>query len=81
MLLQSLNRNVWLLSVSHIFSFAGASVTFFLGGIIGALLAPTMTMATLPVAASVVGTAIGTVPAAILMSKKGRRFGFMGAAV
>jgi len=79
--IQSLSRNVWLLSVSHAFSFAGASVTFFLGGIIGALMAPSITMATLPVAASVVGTAIGTVPAAMLMSKKGRQFGFIGAAV
>lgn len=79
--IKSLSRNVWLLSVSHAFSFAGASVTFFLGGIIGALMAPSMSMATLPVAAMVVGTAIGTVPAAMLMSKKGRKFGFIGAAI
>ena len=81
MLAQSLSRTVWLLSVSHAFSFTAASVTFFLGGIIGAQLAPSVTMATLPVAASVVGTALGTVPAAMLMSKKGRRFGFIGAAI
>jgi MFS family permease len=78
---QALNRNVWLLSVAHVFSFAGASVTFFLGSIIGALLAPSMNWATLPVTAMVVGTAIGTVPAAMLMSKKGRRFGFISAAI
>jgi MFS family permease len=78
---KTLSRNVWLLSVSHAFSFAGASVTFFLGGIIGALLAPSIAMATLPVAASVIGTAIGTWPAAIFMSKKGRKTGFISAAV
>ncbi|MCO4836517.1 MAG: MFS transporter [Oceanospirillaceae bacterium] len=78
---KNLSRNVWLLSISHAFSFAGASVTFFLGGIIGALLAPSITMATLPVAASVVGTAIGTWPAAIFMSKKGRKIGFISAAI
>ncbi|MFT7454353.1 MAG: MFS family permease, partial [Saprospiraceae bacterium] len=78
---QALNRNVWLLCVAHVFSFAGASVTFFLGSIIGALLAPSMNWATLPVTAMVVGTAIGTVPAAMLMSKKGRRFGFISAAI
>ena len=78
---QALNRNVWLLCVAHVFSFAGASVTFFLGSIIGALLAPSINWATLPVTAMVVGTAIGTVPAAMLMSKKGRRFGFISAAI
>lgn len=76
-----LSRNVWLLSLSHVFSFAGASVTFFLGGIIGALIAPSVGWATFPVAAMVVGTALGTIPAAVLMSKKGRKFGFIGAAI
>ena len=37
---KTFSRNVWLLSVCHAFSFTGASVTFFLGGIICALLAP-----------------------------------------
>ena len=41
----TLSRNVWLLSIAHIFSFAGASVTFFLGGIIGAQLAPSLSWA------------------------------------
>jgi|TARA_B110000467_G_scaffold28298_1_gene25493 MFS family permease len=76
-----LSKNVWLLSIAHIFSFAGASVTFFLGGIIGAQLAPSLSWATMPVAAMVVGTALGTVPAAMVMSKKGRRFGFIGASI
>ena len=75
-----LSRNVWLLSLSHVFSFSGASVTFFLGGIIGALIAPSIGWATFPVAAMVVGTALGTIPAAVLMSKKGRKFGFISAA-
>ena len=62
----TLSKNVWLLSIAHIFSFAGASVTFFLGGIIGAQLAPSLSWATMPVAAMVVGTALGTVPAAMV---------------
>tara|TARA_B110000503_G_scaffold72593_1_gene112270 strand:- start:3879 stop:5090 length:1212 start_codon:yes stop_codon:yes gene_type:complete len=78
---QALNRNVWLLSVAYVFSFAGASITIFIGGIIGALLAPSMTWSTLPVTAMVVGTATGTVPAALLMSKKGRRFGFISSSI
>jgi MFS family permease len=74
-------RNVWLLCLAQVFAFTGANVTIFLGGIIGAILAPSIALATLPVAAMIVGTASGTVPAAMIMSRKGRRFGFVGASV
>ena len=77
----SFTRNVWLLCLAQVFAFTGANVTIFLGGIVGSLLAPSLVLATLPVAAMIVGTASGTIPAAILMSKMGRRFGFMGASV
>jgi len=77
----SFTRNVWLLCLAQVFAFTGANVTIFLGGIVGSLLAPSLALATLPVAAMIVGTASGTIPAAMLMSKMGRRFGFVGAAV
>jgi MFS family permease len=77
----SFTRNVWLLCLAQVFAFTGANVTIFLGGIVGSLLAPSLALATLPVAAMIVGTASGTIPAAMVMSKIGRRFGFMGAAV
>lgn len=81
MQLRSLHPNVWLLSVSHALSFAGASVTFLLGGIIGTLLAPSLALATLPVAVCVIGTAVGTLPATRLMQRMGRKTGFIGGAV
>lgn len=56
---------------------AGAPAMVLLGGIIGSALAPHPSWATLPVAAMVVGVAVFTVPAALLMKKIGRRPGFM----
>ena len=47
-----------------------------LGGIVGRTLAPTPALSTLPLSLFVVGTAVGTVPAAWLMSKIGRARGF-----
>ena len=48
-----------------------------LAAILGALLAPDKSLATLPVAAMVVGTAIASLPAAMLMRRLGRRAGFL----
>ena len=56
---------------------SGAPVIVLLGGIIGSSLAPHPSWATLPVAMLVVGGALCTVPAAILMERIGRRPGFM----
>lgn len=51
-----------------------------LAAILGARLAPDKSLATLPVAAMVIGTAIASLPAALLMRRVGRRVGFqMGA--
>jgi len=52
-----------------------------LGGIVGSKLAPTPALATLPVSLMVVGTALSTVPAAMLMKLIGRRLGFSLAAL
>lgn len=79
--LQNFTRNVWLLCLAQVFAFTATNVTIFLGGIVGSLLAPTHTLATMPVAFMIVGTASGTVPASLIMSKKGRRFGFVSAAI
>jgi MFS family permease len=48
-----------------------------LAGILGAALAPDKGLATLPIAAMVVGTAIASLPASFLMRKIGRRAGFV----
>ena len=51
-----------------------------LGGIVGSQLASTPALATLPVSLMVVGTALSTIPAAMLMKAIGRRLGFSLAA-
>lgn len=53
-----------------------------LAAILGSLLAPDKSLATLPVAAMVIGTAMASLPAAMLMRRLGRRVGFlMGASL
>ena len=58
----------------------GAPMLVLLGGIIGATLAPSSDLATLPLALMIVGTAATTVPASLLMRRFGRKPGFIFAA-
>jgi len=74
-----MNRNVLLLSCSMALGLSGAPVITLLGGIIGTSLAPYPSLSTLPVALMVLGIALCTIPAALLMKKIGRRLGFMSA--
>ena len=76
-----MNKNLWLLIFSQIFAFTAAPVTVFLSGIIGSNLSPTKSLATLPMAVSVVGIALFAFFAAKLMSIVGRRLGFIYASV
>tara|TARA_R110002110_G_scaffold127116_5_gene305879 strand:+ start:362 stop:1474 length:1113 start_codon:yes stop_codon:yes gene_type:complete len=48
-----------------------------LGGLVGVRLAPTPSLATLPVALMIIGTALTTIPAALLMQRIGRRNVFL----
>lgn len=48
-----------------------------LAAVLGGQLAPSPSWATLPVAAMVIGTAVASLPASILMRRHGRRFGFL----
>jgi MFS family permease len=75
-------RNIAILSLSQAVSGMGITMVLLLGGLVGADLAPSPAWATLPVALTVVGTALFAVPAALLMRRIGRRLGFaMAAAV
>jgi len=76
-----MNRNLWLLTLSQIFGFTAATITVFLSGIIGSQITSIKSLSTLPTALSVVGTAIFTILAAKIMSKIGRRLGFIFAAL
>lgn len=52
------------------------------GALVGLLIAQDKSLATLPVTATVTGTALATIPAAMIMRRIGRKFGFiLGASV
>ena len=73
-----LPKNVWILSLSlALFMSLGVFIVF-VGGIVGNSLATTKSLATLPVALIVVGTASSIVPVVRLMSFYGRRKVFLG---
>lgn len=74
-------RNVSILSISQVLGLTGSVMVVFIGGIIGIELAPTPALATLPIAIMVVGVALSTVPASLLMKRIGRRRGFQSAAM
>lgn len=74
-------RNVGILGVGQALGSAGISMMVLLGGIIGADIAPTPTLATLPISIQVLGVAVSTVPASFLMRRFGRRRGFVGASL
>lgn len=70
-------RNVALLTASQALALSAVVLSLTLAGILGATLAPDKGLATLPIAAMVVGTAIASIPASMLMRWLGRRAGFL----
>lgn len=73
----TVQRNVLLLASSQAATLSAIVISMVLGAIVGAVLAPDKGLATLPIAAMVVGTALATLPAATLMRRHGRRAGFV----
>ncbi|WP_109830380.1 MFS transporter [Reichenbachiella versicolor] len=73
----SLKKNVWILTIAQALMMSAASLVVFVGGIVGAKLAPEETLSTLPVASIVIGTAIATVPVAMTMKALGRKKTFL----
>lgn len=72
---------VWMLSVTQALCMAGSFLFFLLGGIIGSSLAPSPTLATLPVSVLILGLAASVVPAGALIRRFGRRAVFTGSAL
>ena len=70
-------RNVLLLAISQALMLSVVVMAMALGAILGGGLAPDKGYATLPIAVMVIGTAIASMPAAILMRRFGRRTGFL----
>ena len=75
-----MNRTLITLTLAACVAQTGAPMVVLLGGIVGAGLAPLPGLATLPVALMIVGTAMTTIPASLLMRRMGRKFGFIFAA-
>ncbi len=76
-----MNKNLWIITVSQIFSFTPAPVNVFLSGIIGSTLSPIKSLQTVPTSLMIVGIAIFSFFAAKIMSKIGRKAGFLYAAI
>ena len=75
-------RNVLLLAFSQAVTLSAVVMSMTLAAILGGNLAPDRGLATLPIAVMVIGTALASLPAALLMRRHGRRAGFViGAAV
>ncbi|OUS32141.1 hypothetical protein A9Q99_01680 [Gammaproteobacteria bacterium 45_16_T64] len=70
---QSLAKNVWVLAGVLAFANCSAPIIVFVGSIVGGLLAPDKSLATLPVALFVVGAATSAIPTALLMQRVGRK--------
>ncbi len=75
------SRNVVILSLSQVLSMTAITTVVFVGGITGAELTSNPTLATLPVAVMVIGVALFTIPASLLMNRFGRKRGFQFAAL
>lgn len=74
-------RNAIILALANAVGGSFGSICVTLGGLVGAyLLGADKHLATLPITAMNLGTAAGAMPAAELMRRVGRRFGFMGGA-
>ena len=74
-------RQVWILTIAQAFAACGTITLVAFGGIVGARLAPTPALATLPWSLSIVGVAAASLPAALLMQRIGRRPVFVGSAL
>ena len=70
-------RNALILAIGQALYGSATVIMFTTAGLVGVQIAPSKEWATLPISAFVIGTAVTTIPAALLMKKIGRRPGFM----
>ncbi|PCI74924.1 MAG: MFS transporter [SAR86 cluster bacterium] len=70
-------RTLIVLTFAQCFGQTAAPILVLLGGIVGAKIAPSIDWATLPIAIQIAGIAFATIPASYLMSKVGRKAGFL----
>lgn len=70
-------RNAMILAASQAIFGATSTALVVTSGLVGSTLAPSMAWATLPMALSIVGTALTTFPISLMMRRLGRRTGFV----
>ncbi|SCB56669.1 Predicted arabinose efflux permease, MFS family [Rhizobium aethiopicum] len=70
-------RNAWILTVAQAFGGANAPIVVSLGGLVGQHLSPDPDLVTLPVSLLNLGLALGTLPAAWVMRRFGRKPGYL----
>ncbi|MEP7239844.1 MAG: MFS transporter [Devosia sp.] len=72
-------RAAWLLALASAIGGSAGPIAIGTGGLVGMALLPMqqMALATVPVSAYIVGSALASVPAALTMRRIGRRLGFM----
>jgi MFS family permease len=71
----SLPKNIYVMSLVMSLSFTTTAMMVLVAGLLGASIAPDPSLATLPIAMTVVATAIATIPAAMIMQAVGRKKG------
>jgi len=74
-------QTVWMLSATQALCMSGSFLFVLLGGIIGSGLAPSPSLATLPVSVLILGLAANVLPAGRLIRRFGRRPLFVGSAL
>lgn len=74
-------RNTWVLTTAQALGGANAPIVISLGGLVGQQLSPDPDLVTLPVSLLNLGLALGTLPAAYIMRRFGRRTGYLSGAV
>ncbi|MBV1914284.1 MAG: MFS transporter [Pseudomonadales bacterium] len=72
-----MNKNLIVLFIAQSLGMCSGPVVILLGGILGAQLASSSELATLPVAFMIVGTVLSITPATMIMKRFGRRAGFI----
>jgi MFS family permease len=74
-------RDVYVLTAAQALSASGMMTMTLLGGILGSQLAPSPGLATLPISCVILGLALSTIPAALVMQRIGRRSAFIASAL
>jgi MFS family permease len=78
---RTMPANVWLLTLIQALAMSAGAMMVMVGGVLGAKFAPSASLATLPVAMTIVGTASGVIPVTRLMQAFGRKKVFIAVAL